>query len=128
MASSVYRLFAWAIENRARISFAYDGILREVCPVILGHTRGRETALVWQVGGRTSNGPLRDPEWKCFVLSKVGSLELRSGPWQVGSSHRQTQSCVKDVDYDVNEQSPYNPRQSLGDLRGQPPPFAGKLA
>jgi hypothetical protein len=128
MTSSAYHLFAWAIENRAQISFVYDGIGREICPIILGHTGRQEKALVWQVGGRTSRGPLRDPEWKCFLLSKVSDPELRSGSWQAGSSHRQTQRCVKVVDYDVNEQSPYDPRRSLGDLNGQPPPFSCMLA
>jgi hypothetical protein len=123
MGTPAYYLFAWAIENRARISFTYDGLAREACPIILGHTGGQEKALVWQVGGRTSKGPLRDPEWKCFSLSKVSDLELRSGSWQAGSRHRQTQSCVRVVDYDVNDQSPYNPTRSLGDLKGQPPPF-----
>ena len=61
MSSSTYHLFAWAIENHARISFEYDGVMREVCPTILGHSGGAETALVWQVGGQTSRGVLRDP-------------------------------------------------------------------
>jgi hypothetical protein len=128
MASPAYRLFAWAIENRARISFAYHGIPREVCPIILGHTGGQETALVWQVGGQTSKGSLREPEWKCLSVSKVSDLQLRSGSWQAGSGHRQTQSCVKDVDYDVNEQSPYNPKRSLGDLSGRPSSLSSTLA
>jgi len=115
--SSTYHLFAWAIENHARISFEYDGVMREVCPTILGHSGGAETALVWQVGGQTSRGMLRDPEWKCLRLSKMSHVELRNGSWQAGSSHRQAQSCVKEVDYDINEHSPYNPKRSLGDLK-----------
>jgi hypothetical protein len=120
MPNSTYRLFAWAIENRVPLLCCYQGHQREICPIILGHSDGREKALVRQTGGSTSKGPLNKAEWKCFSLSEVADVQLHEGTWQTGARHQQAQSCVKIVDYDANEQSPYGPRHSLGELRGKP--------
>lgn len=123
MASSVYRLFAWAIENHVPMACNYDDAPREICPVILGHNKdGEEVVLVWQTAGRTSKGPLRRPDWKCLILNKMTGAELRGGDWMVGSRHQQAQVCVKKVDYDANCASPYHPTRSLGGLRGNPSP------
>lgn len=77
--------------------------------------------LVYQVGGETSDGPIRRPDWKCFRVSKLRRVAIAKGAWQAGASHSQRQNCVQDVDYDVNEATPYRPRRSLGSLRGNPP-------
>jgi len=122
MPSPVYALFAWAIENRSRILCMQNGYPREICPIILGHSDRREKALVWQVGGETSDGPLKRPGWKCFLLSNVDGASLGEGAWLAGSSHLSRQSCVRQVDYDANPASPYRPAHSLGRLRGAPPP------
>ena len=116
--SPIYFLFAWSIENRARIHCLYDGLPREICPIILGHSGSEEKALVWQIDGETSGGPLLRPDWKCFFLANVSDAEWRDGKWEAGSRHQQRQSCVRVVDYDVNELSPYDPTRSLGNLRG----------
>jgi hypothetical protein len=116
MPSSTYRLFAQAIEKRQLIACSYGGHSREICPIILGHTKTVEKALVYQTGGRTSQGSVREGEWKCFELSKVSGAHPCSGAWQAGTSHQQRQTCVEEVDYDVNPTSPYNPTHSLGRL------------
>jgi hypothetical protein len=54
-------LFAWATENRSRLLCIQNGYQREICPIILGHSDGMEKALVLQVGGDASEGPLRRP-------------------------------------------------------------------
>ena len=118
MPLSTYNALAWAIENRLPLACAYEGHHREICPIILGHSDGREKVLVYQTGGSTSRGPLRKPDWKCFEVSGIGDIEPLDGPWQIGGRHSQTQTCVRDVDYDVNEASPYDPRHSLGRLSG----------
>jgi hypothetical protein len=117
MPSRNYKMFARAIATRTPVACRYDGFVREVCPIILGHSDGREKALVWQFGGETSGGPLRGAKWKCFDLSKVEGAAEAAGAWQAGISHQQAQSCVKEVDYDANPASPYSPTRSLGDLR-----------
>jgi hypothetical protein len=121
MSASLYHLLAWAIENRVPLDCVYDGRRREICPVILGQSRGHAVALVYQTGGETSRGPLRQPEWKCFQLSKLSGAVRAGRLWQVGASHTQAQSCVQIVDYDANERSPCSPLHSLGNLSGAPP-------
>ena len=121
MASSVYRLLAWAIENKRPVVCRYRESSREICPIILGQNKdGEDSVLVWQTGGDTSKGPLRKPSWKCFVLQNVAEMAISEGDWQAGSSHQEQQVCVKDVDYDANRASPYQPRRSLGNLRDVP--------
>jgi hypothetical protein len=114
-------MLAWAIENRIRLSCDYGGRPREICPIILGRGRGGEEAvLAYQVGGETSGGRVGGAEWKCFRVSGLDRMEAMKGEWLTGASHSQRQTCVDDVDYDVNEASPYSPRRSLGGLRGEP--------
>ncbi|HEU0058885.1 MAG TPA: hypothetical protein VFR19_03325, partial [Hyphomicrobiaceae bacterium] len=59
----------------------YDGHPRELCPIILGHSHGREKALTYQVGGKSKSGLSRAGEWRCLFLSKVAKAQLRDGPW-----------------------------------------------
>jgi len=120
MPVATYRLFAWAIENHSPLECTYDGYRREICPIILGHTKGEEVALVFQTGGETSRGPIRTSQWKCLRLSNVRDAQRMKSEWQAGTSHRQRQTCVERVDYDVNPMSPYNPSQSLGRLSKTP--------
>jgi hypothetical protein len=105
-----YKLFYEAMACRKQIFCIYDGYPRELCPVILGHSQGEEKALTYQFGGRSKS---RLPQWKCISLSKVTDVQLHDGPWHVGNRHSQRQSCVKEVDVDVNPASPYNPKRRL---------------
>lgn len=118
-APSLYYLFAWAIENRARIFCDYGGHGREICPVVLGRNDGKEMARVWQIGGETSNGKLSEPEWRSFDLANVSDVRLAEGGWRTGPSGQQ-QKSFEEVDYDANPASPFNPARSLGDLRDAP--------
>lgn len=119
--SETYRLFEQAMVQERPIVCVYLGERREVCPIILGYKEGEEAALTYQVaGGSTSTKKLpAEGGWKCLELSKVSEAQLRNGPWISGTSHKRPASCVKDVDLDVNPDSPYNPRRSLQQLRAQ---------
>ena len=120
MPGSTYGLFAWTAQNHVRLFCRHEGLEREICVIIVGHTGGVEKALVWQVAGETSQGPLRMPGWRCLTLSKVSDAEPCAGNWVSGARHDTRQTCVSEVDYDANEASPYDPKQSLGDLRREP--------
>jgi len=113
MPSATYRLFAKAMKERKNVLCLYDGYLREVCPIILGHTGGDEKALVFQFAGGGSKPLPPGGQWKCFELAKVEDIRLRDGPWHSGPNHRRPQSCVKVVDLDVNPASPYGPRRTF---------------
>jgi len=112
MPSATYNLFERAMRAKKPIVCIYDGYPREICPVILGHSGGAEKALTYQFGGANSDGPVRG-EWKCLTLAKVTHAELIEGPWRSGERHGRSQTCVKDVDLDVNPDSPYSPCRRL---------------
>jgi hypothetical protein len=111
--SAIYQTFARAMSERKQIVCSYDGYPREICPVVLGHSQGKEKALTFQFGGGSKSGLPSGGEWRCLFLSRVRAPTLRDGPWHTGSSHAQPQGCVEKIDLDVNPQSPYNPRRRL---------------
>lgn len=114
MPSKNYKIFERAMRRRKRLSCVYDGHPRDLCPIILGHSRGgEERALTFQFAGGSSKGLPRGGQWKCLSLVKASEAELCDGPWIVGSSHTQPQGCVEVVDLDVNPDSPYQPRRTL---------------
>jgi hypothetical protein len=113
MPSQTYRLIRDAILGRKQVTCHYQGLYRELCPHILGHTRGEEVALVYQVAGGSSSGLPSGGQWKCLHLSKMKNVRLRGGRWYSGASHRRPQACVEIVDLDVNPASPYAPRRRL---------------
>jgi hypothetical protein len=111
MSSRSYELFAKALLERQQIVCDYDGHRRELCPIILGHSKGEEAALVYQFAGGSRSGLPPGGQWKCLRLAKAGDVQLREGPWFAGASHQQPQACVEIVDLDVNPASPYHPRR-----------------
>ena len=111
--SETYALIAKAMKTGKQVVCLYDGHPREVSPVLLGHTKSEEKALVFQFGGQSRS---RLPDWKCFFLAKVSEVQLRDGPLPGTSRHLKRQSCVVDVDLDINPESPYRPRRRLEDV------------
>jgi len=63
MPSATYQLFREAILSAKQITCDYQGYHRELCPIILGHTLGRERALVFQFGGQSSQGLSPGGNW-----------------------------------------------------------------
>ena len=112
-ASQTYRLFAQAMAKRQQIFCSYGGYRRELCPIILGHTEGKEKALRFQFAGESSSGLPPGGEWRCLFLARVSEVRFRDGPWHAGTSHTQPSTCLAEVDLDVNPLSPYNPKRLL---------------
>jgi hypothetical protein len=103
MASAAYALFRKAIVAEKQVTCVYQGKYRELCPLIIGHSNGEEKVLAFQFAGETSRGRLpAGGAWKCMFLAQVRDACLRDGPWQEGTSHKQTQACVRDIDIDIN--------------------------
>ena len=100
--SEAYRLFREAILTERQVTCVYDGHYRELCPHIIGRTKGREAVLCWQFGGESSKGLLPGGVWRCFYLANVSDVKLRDGPWQSGDRHRSEQTCVTEIDLDIN--------------------------
>jgi hypothetical protein len=111
--SSTYQLFVEAMADKKQVVCEYEGYPRELCPIIVGHSKGQEKALTFQFGGRSRSGLPAAGEWRCLWLSKVRNVRLRDGPWLSGTRHGQPQGCVDDVEFDVNPLSPYKPARRL---------------
>ena len=100
MPSATYALFREAILAELQVICGYDGRYRELCPHIIGRNRnGEEVVLAWQFAGESS-GAL--PQWRCLRLANVTNASLRGGRWHEGGSHRSEQTCVSDIDLDIN--------------------------
>ncbi len=112
--SVTYDLFVQAMRGRKQVLCKYEGFRRELCPILLGHSRGQEKALTYQFAGESSSGLPLGGQWRCLWLAKVSDVQLREGPWHAGNSHTRPQDCVEEVDLDVNPNSPYEPKRRLG--------------
>ena len=100
MPSATYTLFRNAILAERQVTCTYGGSHRELCPHIIGTNKdGEEVVLAWQFGGESS-GPL--PQWRCLKLANVRNARTREGRWHEGGSHRSVQTCVSDIDLDIN--------------------------
>jgi hypothetical protein len=100
MPSATYILFRNAIRAEQQVVCSYDGRSRELCPHIIGTNKsGEEVVLAWQFAGESS-GKL--PQWRCLKLAGVSNVRARVGRWHEGGSHRTEQTCVSDIDLDIN--------------------------
>jgi hypothetical protein len=100
MPSRTYTLFRNAILVEHQVTCVYEDRHRELCPHIIGtNKRGEEAVLAWQFAGESS-GPL--PQWRCLKLANVNDARARNGRWHEGGSHRTAQTCVSDIDLDIN--------------------------
>lgn len=100
--SPAYALFREAVLREKQVTCLYKGFYRELCPVVIGRSDGAERVLAYQFGGDSRKGLPPGGEWRCLDLSEVRDPALRDGPWHEGTGHAATQTCVKDVDLDVN--------------------------
>ncbi|HKS18457.1 MAG TPA: hypothetical protein VJS63_04520 [Bradyrhizobium sp.] len=100
MPSATYALFRSAMLGEKQVVCSYDGRIRELCPHIIGVNRsGEEVVLAWQFAG-SSSGKL--PQWRCLKLANVRNALARAGRWHEGGSHRSQQTCVSEIDLDIN--------------------------
>jgi predicted DNA-binding transcriptional regulator YafY len=104
--SEYYALCFDAILGRKQLAFTYRDRRREVCPHVLGHTKGKEMLLGYQFAGETNTGLPPGGEWRCFQVAEMHSIEVREGEWRTGESHSSKHHCVDDVDLDVNPSAP----------------------
>jgi hypothetical protein len=100
MPSATYAIFRNAILAEQQVACVYDGLRRQVCPHIIGTNKdGEEAVLAWQFAGESSR-PL--PQWRCLKLANVRHARAREGQWFSGDSHQTSQTCVTNIDLDIN--------------------------
>ncbi len=119
MPSANYDLFSQAMTERKPIVCMYQGHPRAICPIILGHSGGAdEMALTYQFGGNGSKGPVHGAMALPGTRRWLTAPSLSTAPGGQVTGHSQSQGCVKDVDLDVNPDSPYDPKRRLKSRTG----------
>ncbi len=105
MPSGTYAIIRQAIVDQKPVSAMYRNYVRELCPHVLGTKNGREQALFYQFGGRSSSG--LDPDgsgqnWRCMVIGLLSDVELMANEgWHTAPNHSRPQSCVDEIDVEV---------------------------
>jgi hypothetical protein len=91
-----------AVVNKKQISCTYRGLVREICPHVIGLGKdGQEMVLSFQFAGQSSKGLPPGGEWRCMRVDEMAQVVSRAGPWHTGDNHSRPQTCVKDIDAEV---------------------------
>ncbi len=102
MPSASYQIVRQAIEAEQQIACTYQGHYRELCPHIVGRTGSEERLLAWQFGGTSGSGLPVGGAWKCLNVGEMRDVAAREGRWHTGPGHSTTQTCVQEIDLDIN--------------------------
>lgn len=104
--SATYDAVKNAVVNKQQIFANYNGYYRELCPHVIGWNKNDgEQCLFYQFGGESSSGRIvpRSPKnWRCIPLSKLEILTIRDGQWYTASNHSRRQTCVSQIDVEVD--------------------------
>lgn len=104
--TATYKKFSDAIVGKKQIIGYYDGYYREICPHVIGLGKNdKEMCLVYQFGGDSSRGRVTNGSrhnWRCIDLSKFEISEVRTGEFHTASNHSRRQTCVKEIDVEVD--------------------------
>jgi len=96
-----------AIIHRQPIAALYRGSKRLLCPHLLGWNKHRRLqVLCYQYGGDSESGlkPAGSPDnWRCLALENLSHLELLEGAWQTADNHSRPQTCIEEVELDVDD-------------------------
>jgi hypothetical protein len=111
--SEIFELLRLAAARRQPVAAIYDGLLRLLCPHVLGRKSGRLHVFCYQFGGGSNSGLPMVPDgigdWRCLAVEKLSQVELRAGAWHTERrSLRQT--CIDEIDFDADAQSEDDPQ------------------
>ena len=104
MNSNTYEIVRKAIIQKKQIVAEYQGHKREMCPHVIGKKYGENQALFYQFGGTSSSGIIvlgSKENWRCIKIDELRIVEVRDGDWYSHSDHTNPQTCVDDVDVEV---------------------------
>lgn len=110
----VYLLLRMAAARRQPVAATYDGLLRLLCPHVLGRKSGRLRVLCYQFGGNSNSGLAVASDamggWRCLAVEKLSQVELRADAWHTEPrSPRQT--CIDEIDFDADAQPGDSPQK-----------------
>jgi len=112
--SEIYEILCVAVARRRPVAAVYDGLLRLVCPHVLGRKAGRLHVFCYQFGGNSASGLAKALEgmggWRCLAVEKLSQVELRADAWHTQPRSPQ-QTCIDEVDFDIDAQPKEDPQQ-----------------
>src|ERR1700680_1340280 len=81
----IYELLRLAAARRQPVAAIYDGLLRLLCPHVLGRKSGRLHVFCYQFGGSSNSGLATVSEGRgcrrCLAVEKLSQIELRADAW-----------------------------------------------
>ena len=96
-----------AIVHRRPLAALYRGRRRLLCPHLLGWNKHRRLqVLCYQYGGDSESGlqPAGSPDnWRCLAVENFSQVELLDGPWQTAENYSRPQTCIEQVELDVDD-------------------------
>jgi hypothetical protein len=96
-----------AMVHRRPIAALYRGRGRLLCPHLLGWNRHRRLqVLCYEYGGDSESGlkPAGAADnWRCLAVEDLNQVELLDGPWQTAENHSRPQTCIEEVELDVDD-------------------------
>src|ERR1700738_4584446 len=110
----IYALLRLAAARKQPVAATYDGLLRLLCPHVLGRKSGRLHVFCYQFGGSSNSGlpmaPGRVGGWRWLAVGRLSQVELRA---DAGHSEPRSpqQTCIDEIDFDADAQSGDNPQK-----------------
>jgi hypothetical protein len=105
-ANQIYQMIRQAIIDKDIVVATYHGYVREMCPHVIGMKRGRAQALFYQFSGGSRIGlePDGSPSnWRCVIVDELTDVSVRKsmGEWHTASNYSRPQTCVDEIESDV---------------------------
>ena len=111
--SEVYGLLRYAACHRQPVTATHDGEPRLLCPHVGGRKSGRWNVFCYQFGGSSNSAEALAPggggEWRCLTVEKLSQVELHEGEWHT-EPHSRRQTCIDEIDFDVDAQPGEEPQ------------------
>jgi hypothetical protein len=96
-----------AIIHRRPVVALYRGRRRLLCPHLLGRNKQRRLqVLCYQYGGDSESGLQHagaSDNWRCLAVENLSRVELLNEPWQTAENHSRPQTCIEEVELDVDD-------------------------
>ncbi len=109
-----YALLRLAAARRQPVAAIYDGLLRLLCPHVLGRKSGRLHVLFYQFGGGSHSGLQTESGriggWRCLAVERLSQVELRADAWHTEPRCSQ-QTCIDEIDFDADAQPEEDPQK-----------------
>jgi hypothetical protein len=100
--SDSYELIRCAIAEKKQVVAIYGGYEREMCPHAIGIKNGRAQAIFLQFAGGSRKGVPPEGAWRCLAIEALSNVSVRDGAWHTASNHSQPNTCIDEVDLEVD--------------------------